>query len=638
MAQRIPRDESLSRVHGVGALFSAAYGNVGSSIYYALGVTAAFALGLTPIAFIISGLIFAATAATYAEATVMFPEAGGSSSFARHAFNEFVSFVAAWGQMLNYTITVAISAFFVPHYLAVFWPWLGHSPGDVIGGAALVVGLALLNIRGTEESSKLNLILAIADLATQVVLVGIGIVLVLSPQILVDNIHLGVAPTWSDFALGIAVGMIAYTGIETISNMAEEAKDAARTIPKSVGYVVVAVLGLYLLIPIVALSAMPVVHDAVGNGYHTALGSKYADDPILGIVENLGLSNGPTEILRYYVGVLAAVILLIATNAGLIGVSRLTYSMGQHRQLPEGLRQVHPKYRTPYIAIIIFAGVAILTMIPGKTNFLATLYSFGAMLSFTIAHVAVIKLRHKFPEGERTWKPPLNVRAFGFEVPLTAVLGGLGTFGAWIVVMALNPSTLFVGLGWMILGVTVYILYRRNQGLPLTRTVKVVLPEPLGVEEVEYRSVLVGFEDDEAFSPEMVATAVKLASKRRRGIHVHSMMTVPTNLPLNAELPEAEAEAQRRVEEAKLIGGARVTGHVARVRPGQAGYSVAEEAAEIEAAAIVVGLRYRNGVPQYDKTLQTVLGERPCRVIVVSDPRETAAPVLPGAALAEAGP
>ena len=267
----------------------------------------------------------------------------------------------------------------------------------MIAGAALVVGLAALNIRGTEESSKLNLILAIADLATQVVLVGIGIVLVLSPHVLIDNIHLGVAPTWSKFALGIAVGMIAYTGIETISNMAEEAKDAAKTIPQSVGLVVAAVLGLYLLIPIVALSAMPVVHDAVGNGYHTALGSKYADDPILGIVENLGLSNGPTEILRYYVGVLAAVILLIATNAGLIGVSRLTYSMGQHRQLPEGLRQVHPKYRTPYIAIIIFAGVAIITLLPGKTNFLATLYSFGAMLSFTIAHVAVIQLRRKTP-------------------------------------------------------------------------------------------------------------------------------------------------------------------------------------------------------------------------------------------------
>ena len=620
-------------MHGVGGLFSAAYGNVGSSIYYALGVTAAFALGLTPIAFVISGLIFAATAATYAEATVMYPEAGGSSSFARHAFNEFVSFVAAWGQMLNYTITVAISAFFVPHYLAVFWPWLGSSPGDIVGGAALIVGLALLNIRGTEESARLNLILAVADLATQVVLVGIGLALVFNPEILVDNVNFGVAPTWSDFALGIAVGMIAYTGIETISNMAEEAKEASRTIPRSVGLTVAAVLGLYLLIPIVALSAMPVTQDAAGN-YTTALGTTFADDPILGIVENLGLASMPTEILRYYVGVLAAVILLIATNAGLIGVSRLTYSMGQHRQLPEKLRQVHPKYRTPYIAIMIFAAIAIVTLLPGQTDFLATMYSFGAMLSFTIAHVAVIQLRRGKADVERAWRPPLNLRAFGFDVPLTAVFGGLGTFAAWIVVMALNPRTLVVGLGWMALGIAVYVLYRRNQKLPLTKTVKVVLPEPLGVEEVEYRSVLVGFEDGEAFSAERVATAVKLASKRRRGIHIHSMLTVPTDLPLTAEMPDQEAEAQRKVEEARLIGGQRVTGHVARVRPGQAGYSVAEEAELIKAEAIVVGLRRRGGVPLYDKTLQTVLGERPCRVIVVSDPVEQAV-APPTAAVAD---
>src|SRR4051812_13592395 len=166
MAERIPREETLRRVHGVGALFSAAYGNVGSSIYYALGVTAAFALGLTPVAFVIAGLIFVFTAASYTEATVMYPEAGGSSSFARHAFNELVSFIAAWGQMLNYVITVAISAFFVPHYLKVFWPWLGGTQGSVIAGIVVIAALAVLNIRGTEESSKLNLILAVADLCT----------------------------------------------------------------------------------------------------------------------------------------------------------------------------------------------------------------------------------------------------------------------------------------------------------------------------------------------------------------------------------------------------------------------------------------------------------------------------------------
>ncbi len=618
MARRIPRDESLARVHGVGALFSAAYGNVGSSIYYALGVTAAFALGLTPVAFVIAGLIFMATAATYAEATVMFPEAGGSASFARHAFNELVSFFAAWGQMLNYIITVAISAFFVPHYLAVFWPWLGDSPGDILGGIAVIVFLAALNVKGTQESTRLNLILAIADLCTQVVLVIIGLVLVFSPQVLVDNVHLGVAPSWGDFLLGIAVGMIAYTGIETISNMSEEAKDASKTIPKGVGLTVLAVLGLYTLLPLIALSAMP-VHQ-VGAHYTTDLGTKFADDPVLGIVENLGLSGGLTNIMRYYVGVLAAVILLIATNAGLIGVSRLTFSMGHYRQLPERLRQVHPKFRTPYIAILIFSGIAIITLIPGETELLATLYSFGAMLSFTIAHISVIKLRQRYPDKERDWKPAGSIRAFGFDLPLTAVLGGFGTFAAWIVVMVLNPRTLVIGSIWMLIGISIYLLYRRSQGLPLSQTHKVVLPEPLGVEEVEYKSVLVAFEEDEPFSEQTMATAVKLASKKRRAIHVISVVIVPSHLPLDAGLPEQEEAARSKIEQAKLIGGLRVSGHVHRVRPNQAGHSIAEEARGLKASALVMGLRYRNGAPLYGKTLQTVLAERPCRVIVVGEP------------------
>jgi basic amino acid/polyamine antiporter, APA family len=620
MAERIPREETLRRVHGVGALFSAAYGNVGSSIYYALGVTAAFALGLTPIAFIIAGIIFMFTAASYAEATVMYPEAGGSSSFARHAFNELASFVAAWAQMLNYIITVAISAFFVPHYLSVFWPSLGHGPGDVIAGMVLVGLLAALNVKGTKESSRFNLVLAIGDLCTQIVLVGIGIALVLSPDILVNNVHLGVAPSWGDFALGIAVGMIAYTGIETISNMAEEARDTARTIPRGVGFTVVAVLVLYILIPIVALSAMPVTHDAAGH-YTTALGTKFADDPVLGIVENLGLGDALQNVLRYYVGVLAAVILLIATNAGLIGVSRLTYSMGQHRQLPEGLRQVHPRFHTPYVAILAFSAIAALTILPGQTDFLATMYSFGAMLSFTIAHVSVVRLRQRRPERKREWKPPLNFRAFGFELPATAVLGGLGTFAAWVIVIVLHSKTGLVGAGWMLFGVLLYAGYRRRHDLPLRQTVKVLTPEPLGVEEVEYKSVLVVFED-EAFSEEAVTTAARLAAKRRRGIHVLALVTVPTHLPLDAPLPAEESEAQSKIERAKLIGGLRVTGHIQRVRPGQAGQAVVEEARGIKAAAIVMPLRYRNGKPLYGKTLQTVLAKRPVRVIVAAQPAE----------------
>ena len=226
------------------------------------------------------------------------------------------------------------------------------------GGVVVAVVPGPPSSPGTRPT-RLNLILAIADLCTQVILVAIGLALVFSPSILVDNVHFGVAPSWGDFLLGIAVGMIAYTGIETISNMSEEAKDASKTIPKGVGLTVAAVLGLYALLPLIALSAMPVHH--VGGHYSTDLGTKFAGDPVLGIVENLGLSGGLTNVLRYYVGVLAAVILLIATNAGLIGVSRLTFSMGHYRQLPERLRQVHPKYRTPYIAILVFSAIAIIT-------------------------------------------------------------------------------------------------------------------------------------------------------------------------------------------------------------------------------------------------------------------------------------
>jgi APA family basic amino acid/polyamine antiporter len=630
MAERHPREAALRRVHGPGALFAAAYGNVGSSIYYALGLVALYALGLTPVTFLIAGIIFAFTAATYVEATVLYPEAGGSSSFARHAFNEFASFLAGWAQMLTYIVTAAISAFFVPHYLAVFWEPLGHGPADVFFGIGLLACLALLNVKGTEESSRLNLVLALADLATQVVLVVIGCLLVLNPDLLVSQVDLGTAPTFGDFLLGIAVGMVAYTGIETISNMSEEARQPSRSIPRGTAAVVLAVVGIYAFLPAIALSAMPVT-EGPGGEFTTTLGTTYADDPVLGIVENIGLSAALTDVLRVYVGVLAAVILLIATNAAIIGLSRLTFSMGQHRQLPEFLRQIHPRFKTPYIAIVVFSGVAALVMAPGETAFLGTIYAFGATLSFTVAHAAVIRLRRlrpleerpRGPDGERPWRPLGNLRLGKTDVPMTAVLGGLGTFGAFVVAMVLDPVVAVTGGGWMIAGTLLYVAYRRYQGLPLRETVKVESLTPIGVEEVEYRSVLVAFDDDDPFSEEAVATAKALAARRRRAIHVLSLVTVPSNLPLEAHMDGRELAARSKLEQAKLIGGQRVSGSVEHVRLGQAGNAIVEEAQAIDAAAIVMPLRYRDGAPLYGKTLQTVLAKRPCRVIVSALPGET---------------
>jgi APA family basic amino acid/polyamine antiporter len=358
----VPRrrqSHGLERVLGAPALFATAYGNVGSSIYYALGLTAGIALGLTPLVFIISGLIFAATAATYAEGTVRYPEAGGSSSFARHAFNELVSFGAAWAQMLNYVITVAISVIFVPHYLSIFWEPLRTNPWDIVVGVTLTWLLVGLNVLGIQEAAKLNILLAVVDFATQLLLVALGFFLIFSPQILIDNVHLGVAPTWSAFVLAIPVAMIAYTGIETVSNLAEEARDPVRSIPRSISWVAIAVFAIYFTLPWIALSAMPVVH--VGDHYVTKLGLPpplgFKNDPVLGLVENMGLHEPLLTIVKVYVGILAATILFIATNAGVIGASRITYSMSSYRQLPAAFRKLHPKLKTPWLSLVVFAGI-----------------------------------------------------------------------------------------------------------------------------------------------------------------------------------------------------------------------------------------------------------------------------------------
>jgi len=617
MAER--RLHGLQRVLGVNALFSTAYGNVGSSIYYALGLVASFALGLTPIVFVITGVIFFFTAATYAEATAMYPEAGGSSSFARRAFNEFWSFFAAWGQMLNYTITIAISAFFVPHYIGgLFWAPLRHGPGDIIFAVGVIALLSAVNVRGVKESAGVNVALAVTDFMTQLLLVLIGLFLVFSPSTLVDNVHLGVAPTWKDFFLAIPIGMIAYTGIETISNMAEEAREERKTIPAAIKRVVIAVFVIYAALPAVALSALPVEKTADGT-YQTLLGVSeadggYAGDPILGVVKQLDL--GPLQHAgEIYVGLLAATILFIATNAGIIGVSRLVYSMGLHRQMPDRLRQLHPRYGTPWIGIIIFGAIACLAVIPGKADFLGNVYAFGAMLSFTIAHLAVIRLRYKLPDAERPYRGPWQIG----RLPLFAVFGGIGTGLAFVTVTILHLDVAIAGLGWLLLGIGVYMIYRRRQGLDLTSTVKVAVPRPVVDHEAEYESILVAF-DSTDFNAAAVSTAKRLAARRRRGIHVLVTIVVPASSPIDASLPTQERAAQELIEQAKMHGGRRVSGRWVKVRAGQAGSTIVKEARALHAQAVVMALAPRGGATLFGRTVETVLSERPCRVIVVAAP------------------
>jgi APA family basic amino acid/polyamine antiporter len=619
------REQRLERVLGTPALFATAYGNVGSSIYYALGVTAVFALGLTPLVFIIAGLIFAATALTYTEGTVRYPEAGGSSSFARHAFNELVSFGAAWAQLLNYVITIAISAFFVPHYLSIFWEPLKDNPWDVVVGALVIALLVGLNVVGIKEAAGLNIFLAVVDFATQLLLVVIGFVLIFSPSILKANVHWGVAPTWKDFFLAVPVAMIAYTGIETVSNLSEEARDPPRDIPRSIRLVAIAVFAIYFTLPFIALSALP-VHKVNGE-YQTLLGlppeeGGYANDPVLGLVKNLNLHGVVEHGLEIYVGVLAATILLVATNAGVIGASRITYAMASYRQLPEVFRRLHPRFHTPWLALVIFAGIAsIVVILPGQTNFLGTMYAFGAMLSFTIAHAAIVALRVKDRDEEILYRSRPNLRVGGIDWPLFAILGGLGTGAAWLVIVVQEESTRWVGFGWLVIGFAGYALYRgRSLHLPLRQTVRA--PAILLGLAVEYRTILVPVLRT-AESEEALVAAARLASDRRSRIVILYVLEVPLDRLLDAELQEEEAVADAILDEAQALlegyAGVQIVSRLERAR--SAGPAIVEEAARRDAEVVILGAarsKVRGGKPIFGRTVDYVLRNAPTRVAVVA--------------------
>jgi APA family basic amino acid/polyamine antiporter len=616
----------MERVLETPALFATAYGNVGSSIYYALGLTALYALGLTPVVFVVAGVIFAATAATYAEGTATYPEAGGSASFARHAFDELVSFTAGWAQMLVYVVTVAVSAFFVPHYLSIFWEPLRTNPWDIVGGAVVIVALVLLNIVGVQEAAKLSIVLAVVDFATQLLLVIVGFGLVFSPHVLVDNVHLGVAPSWSNLAISIPVAMLAYTGVETVSNLAEEARDPVRTVPGAYKLIAGAVFAIYFTLPLVALSALPVTRIDGELTTRLALPPEkggFANDPILGVVENLGLEHTLLHVARIYVGILAATILVIATNAGVIGASRITYSMASYRQLPEIVRTLHPRYKTPWLALVLFAGIApIILILPGSVTFVGTLYSLGATLSFTVAHASIVRLRTLHREHELAYMAKPNIRIGGVSWPLFAIAGGIATGISFLVLVVQNATTRWVGLGWMIFGVIGYLVYRRRFVGASPRAISKAPPAFGPALALEYRRLLVpiigGPPSDAAMD-----LACRLAAERGARIVALSVLEVPLDQPLARTSPELERAANRELDEALAIGdsyGVRVVGRLERARsPGPA---IVAEATARDAEIIVLGSP-RHALtaaqaPVFGKTVDYVLRNAPCRVLVAA--------------------
>jgi APA family basic amino acid/polyamine antiporter len=454
----MPLPKHLHRVLGVSGLFSTAYGDVGSSIYYALGIVAMAALGLTPAVLMLSGILFLFTALTYAEGATALPEAGGSGAFARRAFNDWISFTASWVLMLDYIVTMSISAFSAANYAGYFIPALRVWPINSIVGIGIVVGLAIINIRGIRGSSRLNITLVIVDIITQVSVAVLGVLFIISIPRLIQNIHWGVAPTAEQLLFGVSISMVAYTGIETVANLGSETRHPGKSIPRAVLLVFATVIALYAFLSMTALSAYPVYQAADGR-WVTDLTQHYLEDPIMGIAYSMPESIRP--ILGFWVSILAVTILTIACNAGMIGSSRLAYFMGQRQQLPSAFSRISATARAPRNAIIIFAIIAGILISTGRVTLLADLYAFGAMLAYTAAHASIIALRIKEPNLPRPFKIPLNIRIHQREIPITAVLGGLATGITWFIVVYTHHFGRIVGFTWVAIGLVIYVLYRR---------------------------------------------------------------------------------------------------------------------------------------------------------------------------------
>jgi APA family basic amino acid/polyamine antiporter len=443
--------------------------------------------------------------------------------------------------------------------------------------------------------------------------------------------------------VSIPVAMVAYTGIETVSNMAEEAIDPPRHVPRSIMYVVLAVFAIYAFLPSVALSALPVQpataqqvkdsHDpvlacpkAVKLGEPTSdLACRYAGDPVAGLVEHLTIPNTIKQGMAYYVAILAATILIIATNAGIIGVSRLTYSMGQHRQLPEAIRHVHPRFNTPYIAIILYSAIAVLLMIPpGAIAFLGNLYAFGAMLSFTLAHASVIKMRRTLPSADMPWRGPLSFQVGSYDLPLFAVLGFIGCGASWLVTVALHfkDGVAPVGIIWLAIGMCVYVVYRRTQHLPLTETVLAPRAVVGPAVEVEYRSILLPLTAHRV-TDEMTATALQLAAESRTKLVALYPISVPMNLPLSAPMEAESRQAEHELSEAAALGreyGVYVIPRIVRTR--NVGQAIVDEARQRRSEIIVLGAeqRKRGGERMFGRVIDYVLRNADCRVMVGTQP------------------
>jgi APA family basic amino acid/polyamine antiporter len=642
------------------ALFAIVYTTSISSVYFALGVVAQRALGLTPLVFLIAGVFFALASMTYVEGAGLHRERGGSSVFARYAFNELVSFVAGWAILLDYAILLAVTAFTATNYLAEFWAPLGHGGTEVLVAIGIVAAVAVANVIGVSvRQLRRQLVLAIADLAVQLLVIVLGIALILHPGAIADTIQLGTTPTWSNTVFALTIAVIAFTGLEAAASLAGETSTTRQGLHRLVGPGVGAIVLVYVGIATIAVSAFP-----IAGGAH-ALGERDIEAPLLGVVSAFHPA-GLASTMRNVVAVIATLALLAAANSAMLGISRLSYALATNRQIPSTLGRLHPRRGTPYVLIGLAALLAAALVIPADLETLVGIYAFGAMLAFTIAHLSIVVLRFREPARERPYKVPLSVRVRGGELPLPAVLGALLSGAGWISVLILHTGARYVGSAWLLGGIVLYVVYRKVDGNPLLR--RVTIPEQaLRVEpaEPQFGSILVPIFGS-PLDDDIVQTAGRLAGDVRddldeEGATIEAIwiFEVPMSLPLDARLPAAQVErAQEALRRAKAVGeeyeGVQVA--TAMVRARRAGQAIVSEAKRRGVEAIVLAAeepsRVRGGAlfggaggPLENfvgEVTKHVLRKAECRVILTAPAAERARDEPPSAdappAAAEAPP
>ena len=619
MARKIP---GLQRVLDAPALFSVAYGEIASSIYIALGIIALHALGLTPEVLALVGALFIVVALSYAEGTTAIPETGGAATFVRRAFNDFVGFLTGWALFLDYLIVIALSALFMPHYLgaALRIESLEHNPWDVVIGVAVVLGIAALRLVRRSAFYRYGIVVAVLDLLTQLLLVVLGFAFLFSGDALTHDVSIGTHPSWHQILFALPLAMLAYTGLETVANLAEETREPGRDLPRSLFSGIGLVVLIYVAIALVALSAFP------ATGGTTELGTIWLRAPLMGIVDALGdpLPNVAADALRVYVGLTGAVILLVAVTTSMSGFTRLAHSLGEHGQLPRAFGRLNRRTLVSPQAIVSAALISIALMIGTSfvnedIAFLASLFSFGVLAAFTAAQLAVIKLRFSEPELPRPYRAPLNVRIRGVEVPLPAIVGAAATFAIWVIALATHAGARYGGPAWLAAGVVVYFLVRRGRGEGLLEH---VAAPPETLPEAQFTSILVPMKLG-AIGEEMIATAVKLAEDRRAHVEALYVIRVPLDQPLKAELHDQEEAAAASLAEARILGsdhGVEVEGETIRAR--SIGDAIIQEATRRGTDLIVLGSapRWRRQSRFFSPTVEFVLRKAPCEVLVVAFP------------------